>query len=194
MDNKQIHARRRASVGLGLAALLLATAGSLFARETSVEAWPLRSRTLVRALVEEYGIPNRLNEVEVVWYDNGPWRKTVVHRDSWSRLLGIRDNDNLEQIIGYRVPGDKIRSLKRFGRRIEFDKAGGELSSRAESQGLNYMALNLANEIITGTRTVEDARDFYRKTEELSKAGKSSPYLEGFLFTVEPNAKAVRPE
>ncbi|MFI5350028.1 MAG: hypothetical protein ACHQ2Z_10825 [Elusimicrobiota bacterium] len=187
----------RALIGSGLVTFVLAAApaglfagtraavaNSARARQTTIEGWPERSRALTYALVEEYGLPGRLNEFAVVWYGNGPWRRTVVHRDSWSPVLGIRDHDNLEQTIVYRVPPKKLRSLKKFGKRLEFDAAAGELSVRSSSEGLNYMALNLANDIINETRTVGDARDFYRKTEELSKTGKSSPYLEGIMFEV----------
>ena len=170
---------------------------SLFAqtdRQTAIEGWPAGSRRLLGAMIEKYGIPQRLNVVEAVWYDNGPWRKTVVHRDSASRFWGIKDKDYLEQFIRYQVPADKAGSLKLFGKRLEIEGAVGELSSRSASEGMNYMALNLAHEIVTGARSVEDARDFYLKTEELSRAGKSSPYLEGFLFTVEANGNAFRPE
>jgi hypothetical protein len=47
---------------------------------------------------------------------------------------------------------------------------------------MNFLALNLVDEIATGARSVEDARDFYSKTARLSKAGKSSAYMEGLLF------------
>lgn len=180
--------QRRLPAALGLLLLLGAVPGGPRAqasRETGIAAWPDSSRKLTMALVEKYGIPNRLNEVEAVWYDCGPWRRIVVHRDSWSRILGIREKNYLEQTIRYRVPYDKIASLKRFDKWIDFDEAGGELTSRAENESFNYMAFNLADEIVNGKRSVKEARDFSRRTEELAKAGKSSPYLEGFLFARE---------
>ena len=147
-----------------------------------IARWPARSQALVRTMIEKYGIPNRMDRLEIVWYDNAPWKRTAVHRDSWSGLLGSRDHDYLEQTIRLSVPEDKAPALKRFGERIEVDKSGGELSSRAGAESLNFLALNLAAEISAGARSVKDARDFYRKTEELAKAGKTSPYLEGFVF------------
>jgi hypothetical protein len=47
---------------------------------------------------------------------------------------------------------------------------------------MNILALNLADEIVTDRRSVEDARDFYRETAQLSRSGKTSRYTEGFLF------------
>ena len=153
-------------------------------RDSIIQQWPERSRMIVRAITEKYGIPNRINLLEVVWYNNGPWRRTVVHRNSWSGFLGVRDNDYLEQTIGYRVPDDKVSDIKRFGKRIDVDKNYGELSSRAETESMNFLALNLAGEIAAGKWSAKGARDFYSKTEEFSKSGKTSPYLEGFVFPI----------
>ena len=198
IDDTRRPAGRRPRIASGLMFLvLLASPGASFARERTSDQgsapilgettadWPEHSRILVGALVEKYGIPNRLNAVQAIWYDNGPWLKTVVHRDSWSSFWGIRDESILEQSIEYRVPHDKIAILRRFGKKIQFDDARGELSAKSENEGLNYLALNLADEIIAGKRSVKDALAFYRATQDLAKAGKSSPYLEGFMFARE---------
>ena len=155
------------------------------AHASIIEHWPDRPRVIIRAMTAKYGMPNRLNQIEVVWYDNGPWRRTVIHRYSSLGFFGARENDYLEQTIGCRIPDDKVSALKRFGKRIDIVRSGNELSSRAESESMNFLALNLAGEIIAGTRSAKDARDFYRKTEELSKSGKTSAYLEEFVLPVE---------
>ena len=153
-------------------------------RDSSIQQWPVRSRMIVRAMTVKYGMPNRMNQIEVIWYNNGPWRRTVVHRNSWSGFLGAPDNNDLEQTIGCRVPDDKVTAIKRFRKRIEIDKNYGELSSRAETESMNFLALNLAGEIAAGKWSAKGARDFYSKTEEFSKSGKTSPYLEGFVFPI----------
>jgi hypothetical protein len=137
-------------------------------------------------MTEKYGLPNRMNPIEVVWYDNGPWRRTVVHRISSSNFLGIKDNDYLEQTLSYPIPDDKIPALKRFSSRIDVDQNNGELSSRGETESVNFLTMNLAAEIAAGARTPENARAFDRKTRELAKSGKSSLYLQEFLFPRRP--------
>ncbi|MFI5360372.1 MAG: hypothetical protein ACHQ49_00260 [Elusimicrobiota bacterium] len=146
--------------------------------------WPERSRLAAQAMIEKYGLPTRTNESELVWYNNGPWLRTVVHRESWRGFLGTRDNDIVDQAIAYRVTADERKALERFSKRIVVDEAAGELISRSESENLNFLALNLAGEIAGGMRTVKDALKFFARTEELSKAGKSSAYLERFVFPV----------
>lgn len=176
-----------AVAGLSLAAarpgaLAFNDASQVVTPESTIEDWPTGSRQVARVMIEKYGEPSRFGENALVWFDNGPWQRTVVHRRGWPRLLGMTDKNYLEQAISYEVPAPKIEALKDFDRRVEVDKAAGELSSRSDSEATNYLALNLADEIVSGKRSVTDARDFLRKTERLSRSGKSSPYLEGFVF------------
>jgi hypothetical protein len=189
MNNEIRNNSLRMVAALGLVALTVSAAPN----EPLLRQWSERAQMLVRAMTEKYGIPNRLDAFEAVWYDNGPWRRTVVHRDSWSRFLGARDNDFLEQTIEYRVDDKKIRDIQRFHEKIQVDQSAGELSSRAETESLNFLALNLAKDIADGKRSVKSARDFYAKTDELARSGKSSPYLEGFGFTVD-GVKVPEPE
>jgi hypothetical protein len=105
----------------------------------------------------------------------------------------MRDKDYLEQTVGYQVPNDKVNALKRFDKRLDVNQTAGELSSRSESESMNILALNLADEIVNDRRSVEEARDFYRETERLSRSGKSSRYIDGLLFDVR-NDRGSDPE
>ena len=150
--------------------------------ESVIQKWPEGARLTAGAMIGKYGEPTRWSEGALVWIANGPWEKSVVYRSAWPHFVGKRDKDYLEQTIAYRVPNGKIEDLKRFDRRLEVNAGRGQLSSRSESESMNFLALNLADEISTGKRSVEDARDFYLRVERLSKAGKSSAYTEGLLF------------
>lgn len=161
--------------------------------EKVIQKWPGYSRGLARAMIGAYGPPQRFDENLLAWDDNGMWKRSIVYRKSWPHFIAFQDKDYLEQTIGYRVPDDKVAALKRFNSQISVDKENGELSARSESEKMNYLAINLAEEIITDERTVDEARDAYRKTKELSKAGKSSRYLEGFTFSIDDD-KLIVPE
>jgi hypothetical protein len=150
--------------------------------ETVIQKWPEGARATAREMISKYGEPSRYTDGALVWFNNGPWQKTVVYSSAWPRFLGKKDKDYLEQTIAYRVPVEKVDDLKRFDRRLAVNESSGQLSSRSESEPMNFLALNLADEIVKEKRTVEDARDFYARTEKLSKAGKSSAYMSGFLF------------
>lgn len=151
--------------------------------ETVILKWPEGARATARMMISEYGEPTRFSEGALVWFGNGPWQKTVVYRSAWPHFLGKRDKDYLEQSVAYQVPTEKIDDLKRFDRRLEVNERHGLLSARSESEATNFLALNLADEIVAEKRNADDARDFYRKTETLAKTGKSSAYMAGLLFS-----------
>src|SRR5665213_1085462 len=120
--------------------------------QTVILKWPEGARVTARAMISKYGEPNRFSEGALVWIDNGPWQKSVVYRSAWPHFLGRKDKDYLEQTIAYRVPAEKIDDLKRFDRRLEVNESRGQLSARSESEALNFLALNLADEIVTDKR------------------------------------------
>lgn len=151
--------------------------------ETVVQHWPEHSRVAALALIAKYGEPKRFDDFSLAWSEYGPWSKTVVYRDAPRNIFGLRGKDVVEQSIWYDPPDSKLADLKRFDDRLAIDKSTGEMSSRSENEALNFLALNLADEIVNGKLTPADARVFYRKTVQFSEAGKSSPYMNGLLFT-----------
>jgi hypothetical protein len=168
------------AVGLGLLTALLAGAAPARSPEAVIRSWPKPAQTAAKALIEKYGAPQRVGDRELVWVDNGPWLRTVAHRDARAGA------DYLEQAIAYEAPAEAIAYLRSFSPRVAYDPASKELSARSQSEALNFLALNLADEIARGNRSVESARGFYEKTTALRSAGKSSPYTGGFLFESHP--------
>jgi hypothetical protein len=154
------------------------------APETVIENWPGPSRLAARALIAKYGEPRRFDLDSLEWSDHGRLSKIVVYRTAPGSFFRRHENDVVEESIWYDVPDVKIAELQRFDDRLTVDKATGELSARAESEALDFLALNLADEIVAGERTAREARDFYRKTAQFSESGKSSPYMSGIIFSL----------
>jgi hypothetical protein len=171
---------------LGLCALHASAAS-----EAAIRNWPRRSRAVASFMIEKYGEPNAFDANSLVWYNNGQWRKTVVYRRSPRDNKGSRGDDILEQSISYNVPDDKISALKSFDDRIKFDKEKGELSSLSENENYNYLALNLADEIVGGKLSPGEALDDYRKTIRLSESGKNSELMYGFSFPLMIESKEL---
>lgn len=150
--------------------------------ESTIAGWPSLPQTTARLLIAKYGEPNTFDDGSLVWYDNGEWRKTVVYRKAPESFMGLHSRDILQQTVAYAVPDAKIGDLKAFDDRIKYDKASGEISAISENENLNFLALNLADEIVADRRSPQEARDFYRKTTKLAQSGKSSAYTQGLLF------------
>ena len=80
--------------------------------------------------------------------------------------------------------GDAVKPVDRSKTRVlvPADPARAELTSLAGSEEVNYLVLNIADEIVNGKRTVGDAKAFRARILRLLDSGKSSPYLLGLLF------------
>lgn len=150
--------------------------------EVVIAGWPARSRALARQMIAKYGRPVRSDEDSLVWFDNGAWRRTVVHRRTASRSFLRRGDDLLEQSVGLQTSAESAADLRRFDRGIAIDAAAGEISSRSSSEALNILALNLAYEVVARRRSPEDARSLQARMRKLADAGKTSRYLDGLLF------------
>lgn len=150
--------------------------------ESIILLWPAYSYRLARRMIARYGLPVDSTEDRVVWRDIGPWKRTVVYRNPPSDGLFRKSRGRLEQSVRYEFPKDRAAALKEFDRTIEADEKEGLLTARTDDESSNLLALNLADDVLRGRRTPQDAAEFRAKTARLSDSGKSSPYLERLMF------------
>jgi hypothetical protein len=151
---------------------------------SNVENWPARPKEAATTLMNKYGQPDEMTASMIVWRDKGPWKKTVLMRDEISHDFPMPHTDFLQQTINYKVDPDKYDDLARFDGSVVVERTKGTLSARCDKEEMNFLALNLANDIITGKKTVEEARDYYAKTARKFKEGGTDTYLQGLQFTV----------
>lgn len=160
--------------------------------EAVIARWPPRSRNAAGLLLEKYGRPDQYDRDTLVWFNNGEWKRTIVHRRVRHADPAVVRTDFVEQTIGYMVPTEKLADLKRFNPRLEASLTAGELTFASESEAKNRLALNLADEIVTGKRGVADARAVYLRTSRLAASGKSSSLLESLQFEAD-NTRVMIP-
>jgi hypothetical protein len=65
---------------------------------------------------------------------------------------------------------------------VVLERTSGEMSARCDKEGANFLALNLAHDIVTGKQTVEGARKMYGEQIMAMKAMKPAPYTEKLMF------------
>lgn len=179
---------RRLAPGLGLLAMIvcasrgIARSDAPATPESIIRAWPAPQRAAAGAMIEKYGKPSQFDRRALVWFNNGAWKRTIVYRNAVHHAAKAPGNDFLQQTVGYIVPNDKVAALKLFDRRLEVSTTAGELTFTSDREATNLLALNLADEIVAGKRTVAGARAFFVKTSRLAASGKSSPYREALRF------------
>lgn len=149
-----------------------------------IERWPEAARAAAQAMLDEYGEPEVVSDEALVWRGNGPWKRTVALKAEAEHRFPLPHKDVLIQTINYRVPPDKVDDLARLDGSLIVDRTRGELSSGCGSEAANFLALNLANDVVQGLRTVEQAREELARTLASRPAGKESKRLDRLLFAV----------
>jgi hypothetical protein len=147
-----------------------------------VSNWNVYSRVVAVKLLAEYGPPQRIEPDRLVWRNASPWSRIAVW-DTANYYPEAMGSNSLEQTLLYEVPQDKRQDLAAFSDKLVVSQDGKELSVLGNSESFDFLALNLADEIVRGKLSPEGARSCYDRIYRLSQAGKSSPYTQGLLFS-----------
>ena len=147
-----------------------------------IPAWPAKSQEVAKKMIAKYGQPNEVTASMLVWDSNGPWKRTIVYRDPIPHNFPVPHPDMLEQFVDYRVPVEKYSDLAAYDGSVIAERTKGEMSARCDKEEMNMLALNLAHDISTGKRSVQEAREFYAATAMAFMKGQKSPYTQGLLF------------
>lgn len=146
--------------------------------------WESKPREVAEKIIEKYGPPEEATPSLLLWHNNGPWKKTVVHREEVPHHFPRPHTDIVEQFIDYKVPPEKHVELARYDGSVHAKRTEGELSARCDKEEMNFLAINLAHDIITGARTVDDARKTYTEKAMAAMMGKMDDYTQGLRFPV----------
>lgn len=71
------------------------------------------------------------------------------------------------------------------------------MGARCDAEAANFLTINLMHEILTGKRTVDEAREFYAESMAAYTLGRPAPYTDRFLFelpsgdTTDPDEKMI---
>ncbi|MBA3777469.1 MAG: hypothetical protein H0X11_13715 [Betaproteobacteria bacterium] len=106
----------------------------------------------------------------------------VINREPVPHLFPVKHEDVLEQSIDYKMPPDKFDDLAACDGSVTVRRTKGELSAMCDKEEMNFLALNLANDIVTGKILVEEARQTYGKITMAFKKGEKHPYTQKLQF------------
>jgi len=129
-----------------------------------VSAWPDVPREVAQTVMGTYGPPQEATPSRLIWFNNRPWKRTILYRDVVQHDFPMPHPDLLEQFIDYQAPLEKFDELAQYDGSVIVERTKGEISARCDKEPMNFLAINLANDVATGARTVEEARQFYAET------------------------------
>ncbi|MBA3516852.1 MAG: hypothetical protein H0T75_04245 [Rhizobiales bacterium] len=192
---------RRSFLKVATAGSLVVAAGSLTTTaaraqavgpeqaEQIIQDWPETATMAAKAMIEKYGAPAEATPSLLIWYKNGPWKRTVVYKEEIDHDFPMPHKDVLEQFIDYEVPPDYFDDLAHYDGSVIVERTKGEISARCDKEGANFLALNLANDIVKGNKSVEEARQSYGEAMMQMMQGSPPESTQKLTFDV-PKANA----
>lgn len=123
-----------------------------------LETWAAPVRRLAWRVIGKYGLPNEATQHLLLWLGNEPWRRTILHSGGPVHRFPYSHYDQLEQLVDYRVPIEKVADLIAFNGSLSVNRTRGELQVCCANEELNIATINLAHALVMGELTVEQAR------------------------------------
>jgi hypothetical protein len=150
-----------------------------------MEGWPEEAREAAQLVIDKYGDPDEATASVLIWEKRGPWKRIVAYREFDSHDFPAPHNDSVESFLQHSVPPEKISEIAEFDGSVTVNRTRGELSARCHDEEANFLALNLALDIVDGRKSVEQARGYYAYEFLAYRKKEPTPYMEGLRF--EPN-------
>lgn len=154
--------------------------------------WPETSRKAVAEIAGKYGKPDGITSEELFWLNKGVWKKICITKSESKHSFPIEHTDMMTTTLNYKVPEDKMDDLGKFDGSVTFDKTQGTLSARCDKEANNFLALNLAHDIITSKKTVEQARSLYGDIVKEKMNGGNPVYMQKLSFS--PTLNSADPD
>lgn len=148
-----------------------------------IEDWPEESREAAGLVIEKYGEPDEATPTQLTWIRPGPWKRMTATKAFYRHDFPAPHIDAVESVIDYRVPEDKFTPLAEFDGSVIVERTAGEISARCHDEEANFLALNLAHEIVAGEKSVTQAREYYAKEFADHRRKKPTPYMEELRFS-----------
>jgi hypothetical protein len=152
-----------------------------------MQGWSEDAREAAQLVIDKYGDPDEATASVLIWNEPGPWKRIVAYRDPDTHNFPAPHKDSLESFLQHDVAAERVSDVLEFDGSVVFNRTRGELSARCHDEEANLLALNLANDIIEGMRSVEEARKYYAHEFLGYRKKEATPYMEGLRF--EPNGR-----
>lgn len=156
--------------------------------------WPVERQVLAAHLVTLYGDPQEQTPTSLTWHDNGPWKRTVLYKEGDLHRFPLPHQDVLWQTLNYKVPLAKVPALMTYDGSILIDRTRGEVTVHCDSEAANILTFNIANTIVTGENTVEQAMAYHAQVVEGLRIHEPEEFPQKLRFkTPKSNATTADP-
>lgn len=157
--------------------------------QKNLAGWPDAVRRLGAQLMTKYGTPAEVTPRQVTWINSGQWARTTLYKEGPAHNFAAPHRNVLEQAVLYKVPVDKLVPLAQFNRSLVVDLARGELVSSADSEEINNLTVNVADDVVKGQRSAEEARIYFAQLVRAKMIKEPERELQKLKFTPSKTAK-----
>lgn len=169
-----------------LAAVLLVPSATFGANEKDVEKliadWPAGPQLGARQMLEQYGPPMEATSEQLIWHDEGPYKRITVTRVEHHHDFPTPHMDFLEHTVHYDVPSEKVSEITAYDGSVTLDRTRGEMSARCDLEGHNILSLNIAHDIVTGKHDAQSAQKTFGEVIAQDMLGKKPAYVTALQF------------
>jgi len=159
--------------------------------ERAISGWPAGPHLAVEEMMVKYGPPQEVTPDRVIWHNAGPFKRIMATRQEFPHDFPITHMDYLEHTIDYKVPADKREAVHALDGSITIYPVAGELSARCDLESNNVLTLNLAHDIISGKKTVDEARKAFGEAVSNRTLGNPPPSTQTLQFQPEQQMAAA---
>jgi hypothetical protein len=153
-----------------------------------IQTWPAVAQLAITETIAKYGNPDMVTMEEFIWLNKGVWNKICITKQDTKHNFPMAHTDMMQTTINYKVPVGLMDDLGKFDGSITFDRTQGTMSARCDSEPHNFLALNLANDIITSKKTVQEARNAFSSIVKQKIKGENPAYMQQLNFFTHDDA------
>lgn len=150
-----------------------------------IQNWPEESREPAQLVINQYGEPDEATETLLIWHHRGHWKRIVASKAFYRHNFPVPHFDSVESFVDYHVPVEKFTPIAQFDGSVITERTAGEASARCHDEQANCLALNLMHDIVTGAKSVQEARNYYAKEVLDYRRKQPTPYMAGLRFKPE---------
>ncbi len=157
--------------------------------EQVIATWKPAPKMAAETMIKKYGEPAEVTSMRIIWHDNGPWKYTEIVNKEVDHNFPMPHKDAMHQAVNYNVDPSKADEILQYDGSIILNRTAGMIGAICDKEPANFLAVNLAHEVATGKKSVDEARKQYAMSiETMMKEKKMDKYTSGLTF--EPPAKA----
>ena len=116
--------------------------------------WKPTPKDVAQKMIGKYGQPQEVTANRLIWHNNGPWKYSELANEEIPHDFPMPHKDALVQAINYKIDPDKADELLAYDGSLILERTKGEIAARCDKEDANFLAINLANDVATGRRSV----------------------------------------